>query len=133
MRKGMYLDSSAMISVLLQQPGWEDVSRRMDDHGGKLITSPVSFCETVAAIAGERPTSDAIAKASELVTDFMAEAGVQAVTISGAQTKAALDAWSEQFSTDQGPAPAITDMLILGVAKSFRCGLLSTGDRFPNA
>ncbi len=133
MRKGMYLDSSAMISVLLQQPGWEDVSRRMDDHVGKLITSPISFCETVTVIAGERATAVTIAKASELVTDFMAEAGVQLVTISGAQTKAALEAYSEHNNDDERPALTVSDMLILGVAKSFRCGLLFTGDRFPNA
>jgi len=133
MRKGMYLDSSAMISVLLQRPGWEDVSRRMDDHSGKLITSPISFCETVTAIVGSNPTAHTIAKASELVTDFLAEASVQTATISGAQTKAALEACAEQITDDQGPALDVSDMLILGVAKSFRCGLLSTGDRFPNA
>lgn len=133
MRKGMYLDSSAMVSVLLQRPGWEDVSRRMDDHSGKMITSPISFCEAVTAIVGSNPTADTIAKASDLVTDFLAETGVQTVTISGAQTKAALEACSEKIADDQGPALDVSDMLILGVAKSFRCGLLATGDRFQNA
>lgn len=133
MRKGMYLDSSAIISVLLQRPAWEDVSRRMDDYSGKMITSSISVCETVAAIVGDAPSADAVTKASELVTDFMAEAAVQAVTISTAQTKAALETYSMRISEGQTTAIEITDMIILGVASSFRCGVLFTGDRFPEA
>ena len=132
MRKGMYLDSSAMISVLLKHPGWEDVSRRMDDYSGKMITSPISVCETVTAIVGDEPTEDLIAKASELVTTFLAEVGAQPVTISGAQTTAAMTAFGNHVSAGHNAPLSISDMIVMGVAKSFRCGILYSGDRFAD-
>lgn len=128
----MYLDHSAIAAVLLKREGWSDVARRIEDHHGKLIISPISFCEAVTCIAGEKPTSEIMAEASQIVTEFLKEASVQTVTISTVQTRAALEVQKDHLEEpDREPLP-LDEMMILGVAKSFRSGVLATGERFAN-
>ncbi len=126
----MYLDHSAIAAVLLRGEGWSDVARRIEDHRGKLIICPISFCEAVTSIAGEKPTPDVIAEATEIVSEFLKEASVQTITISTAQTRAALEVQRDRLAElDSEPLP-LDQMMILGVAKSFRSGVLATGSRF---
>lgn len=126
----MYLDHSAIVAVLLKGDGWSDVARRIDDHRGKLIISPISYCQTVRCIAGDNPTPDTIGKASEIVSDFLKEASVQTVTISTAQTRAAIEIQQDHLEQPGAAVLALDEMMILGVAKSFRSGVLATGGRF---
>ncbi len=129
----MYLDSSAILSVLLQRPGWEDVARRIDDHRKKLITSAISIVETVQELSGPGATAAAVAEAREIVGGFLKEAAVQEVTISSAQTRAALDAYADDLTKPDRVPLELDQILILGIAKTFRTGVLFTGHRrFPD-
>ena len=128
----MYLDHSAIAAVLLKGEGWSDIARRIEDHRGKLIISPISYCQAVRAIAGDNPTSDTIGKASEIVSEFLKEASVQTVTISTAQTRAAIEVQQDHLEQPGAAVLALDEMMILGVAKSFRSGVLATGGRFAD-
>ncbi len=128
----MYLDHSAIVAVLQKRAGWEDVARRIEDHQGKLIISPLSVCAAVTAIAGTSPTPDAIGEAADIVTAFLKEASVQQVTLSTAQTRAALEAQQTHLSETEPDPLSVDEMLILGAAQTFRAGVLATGGRFAD-
>lgn len=128
----MYLDHSAIVAVLLKGEGWSDVARRIEDHQGKLIISPISYCQAVRSIVGDNPTPDTIGKAGEIVTEFLKEASVQTVTISTAQTRAALEVLQDHLEEPGAAVLTLDEMMILGVAKSFRSGVLATGERFAD-
>ena len=96
----MYLDHSAIVAVLQKRAGWQDVARRIEDHQGKLIISPMSVCAAVSAIAGTSPTPYTIGEATEIVTEFLKEASAQQITLSTAQTRAALEVGLELTGRD---------------------------------
>lgn len=128
----MYLDHSAIVAVLQKRSGWEDVARRIEDHQGKLIISPMSICAAVTAIAGASPAPHSISEATEIVTEFLKEASVQQITLSTAQTRAALEAQQAHLSKTRAEPLTVDEMLILGAAQTFRAGVLATGGRFAD-
>lgn len=127
----MYLDSSAIITVLLKKPGWKDVTRRIEDHRGNLITAASSCFEAVTTIAGPQATPATLIETRDIVRAFLKEAGVREVPISEAQTKAALDAYAEALETRPNAPLDMGEALVLGVARTFKTDVLFTGDRFP--
>ncbi len=128
----MYLDHSAIVAVLQKRAGWEDVARRIEDHQGKLIISHMCVCAAVSAIAGTSPAPHAIGEAAEIVTEFLKEASVQQITLSTAQTRAALEALQSHLSKTKGDPLSVDEVLVLGAAQTFRAGVLATGGRFAD-
>ena len=128
----MYLDHSAIVAVLQKRTGWKDVARRIEDHQGKLIISPMSVCAAVTAIAGTSPAPHSIGEATDIVTEFLKEGSVQQITLSTAQTRAALEAQQAHLSETKADPLTVDEMLILGAAQTFRAGVLATGGRFAD-
>ena len=128
----MYLDASAIKTVLLKEPGWTNVALRIEDHRTKLITSPISVFEAVIDIAGSDASSDDIETARQIVRDFLNEAGAREVVISDAQTKRALELYARQSEARSETRLELNEAFILGIAKSLRSKIICTNERFPD-
>lgn len=128
----MYLDASAIKTVLLREAGWSHVALRIEDHRAKLITSPITVYEATIAIAGDNPSETHLAEAREIMRDFLREVGVKQVVISEAQTQYALDIYTDQMTRGSAEPLDMNDAFIMAIAKSFRSKILFTNERFSD-
>ncbi len=128
----MYLDASAIKTVLLREAGWSHVALRIEDHRAKLITSPITVYEATIAIAGEDATEKHLSEAREIVRDFLREVNAKQVVISDAHTQHALDFYTEQLTMGSTAPPDMNEAFIMAIAKSFRSKILFTNERFPD-
>ncbi len=126
----MYLDASAIKTVLLREAGWSHVALRIEDHRAKLITSPITVYEATIAIAGDNASETHLAEAREIVRDFLREVGAKQVVISDAQTQYALDIYTEQLTIGPTEPLDMNEAFIMAIAKSFRSKILFTNERF---
>ncbi len=124
----MYLDSSAIITVLRKEPGWKDVARRVEDHRGRLFTSPLSFFEAVAGVSGLVTASDPNA----LVSTFLTDAGVSVHPVTHLHSRAALDAYTASLKVRPKTPLDMDEAFALGVAKAYQTTILFTGERRPD-
>jgi len=83
----MFVDASAIVAVLLKEPGYEDLVRRIGDVQGQLYTSPVARFEAAASFARQRagkdrrPTPELLAACAELVSALLDEVSAKDIHI----------------------------------------------------
>ncbi|MFE1602893.1 type II toxin-antitoxin system VapC family toxin [Methylobacterium sp. ID0610] len=124
----MFVDASALVALVLREPGHAEVERCLHAAPLRLISGLAVF-EAVAAVARETrlPPQDV----ERLLDAFMVAAGIRAVPIAEDETRAALDAY-RRFGAERGHPAKLTlgDCFAYACAKTRGVPLLFVGDDF---
>ncbi len=138
----MFVDASAIVAVLNQEPGWPELVKRLDEAEGRCIVSPLvrfeatlSLARAAAAAAtkGARPKPELIATAAELVDELIDTIGARDVPITNEIGKAAVDA-AMSYGKIVGHPAALNfgDCFAYACAKSNEVGLIFKGNDFAH-
>lgn len=122
----MIVDSSALLAVLLREPGWDVVL-------GKLATArtPIGIGAPTVAEAGLVLTARLGRDGRSLLARFVREAGIVVVPFGEEHARAAIEAFA-RFGKGRHPAALnFGDCLTYAVALLSRQRLLCVGDDFP--
>ncbi|MGH6959188.1 MAG: type II toxin-antitoxin system VapC family toxin [Dongiaceae bacterium] len=120
----MVIDSSALVAILLREPGWAAVLDRLDAAPQALLSAANAF-ET--AIVMETQKGAIGGRDFDL---FLHEAGIGIVSVTREHFELARDAW-RRFGKGRHPAALnICDCLAYALAKSTGEPLLFVGDDF---
>ena len=95
----MFVDSSALVAILLGEPEADKLADQMSSEHAPLITSPLAIFETVAAVMRVKQISAAAADVR--VRAVLTAAGIEVVAIDDAASHAALDAF-ERYGKGRG-------------------------------
>lgn len=82
----MFIDASAIVAIINEEPGSDEIVRRIEDHKGQRFVSPLVRFEVVAAVArsrsgATRPTSEQCETAEKTVDAFCASIEAKDITI----------------------------------------------------
>ncbi len=125
----MYLDASAILALVLEEPEAPGLARRIDEARTGLITSPVSVTEAVLRYASVKRL--AIPAAQELVGDALAALAVQNVSITPEIGDAAIQAYARYGKGTGHPAQLnLGDVFSYACAKAHQVPLLYKGNDF---
>lgn len=125
----MYLDASAILSLLLEEPDAEELARRIDQAQTGLITCPLSITEAVMRYASHKDVE--IMAAHDLVAEFMAALKVQNVSVTPQIGHEANRAYARYGKGTGHPARLnLGDVYSYACAKSHGVPLLYKGDDF---
>ena len=122
----MFIDSSALVAILLREPEADQLADRMSEQS-VLVTSPLAIFETVAALMRVKRIS--AAAADSRVRAVIALAGVEVVAIDDAVGRAAIDAF-ERYGKGHGHPAQLNmgDCFAYALARVHGIGLLYKGD-----
>jgi ribonuclease VapC len=125
----MYLDSTAVLALLLDQAEAPELARRIEEAKSPLIISPMSLLE--AAVGLSNATGAPISKTQELVNEFLTLSKVQVTSITPEIGRRAAQAYEKhgKKASETGKLN-MGDAMIYACAKAYRAPLLSTGGRF---
>ena len=123
-----FVDASALVAVLLEEPDSERISRAMED-AQRLFTSPIAIFEAVAAIMRERAFSRP--EAQTLVERALRVANIEIIPIDRKAGDIALDALG-RYGKRSGHKARLNmgDCFAYGCAKSLGVALLYKGNDF---
>ncbi|OAP41497.1 ribonuclease [Sinorhizobium glycinis] len=136
----MFVDASALVAVINQEPGWNELAKRLSDVQNACFISPLVCFEAALAVAraaataggaAARPTLEIFAIARELVDNLVAELGAKEISISGSIGDKALDAAMTYGKAVGHPADLnFGDCFAYACAKISGVGLIYKGDDF---
>ncbi|WP_171181879.1 type II toxin-antitoxin system VapC family toxin [Ruegeria sp. HKCCD8929] len=133
----MFIDASAIVGILRQEPGYEDLVRRIDDVTGQLYTSPLARYEASVAFARSRsgqhkaPSPDLLTECAAIVAEFLKELSVRDIHITSSIGDAAIRTAAEYGKSVGHPADLnFGDCFAYACAKAYRLGLIYKGDDF---
>ncbi|WP_157016241.1 type II toxin-antitoxin system VapC family toxin [Mesorhizobium xinjiangense] len=136
----MFVDASALVAVINQEPGWEEIAKRLSDVQNTCLVSPLVRFEATLAVARaaataggriSRPAPELIAAARELVDELVMEIGAEAIGISDTVGDLALDAAMTYGKVVGHPADLnFGDCFAYACAKSRGVGLIYKGNDF---
>ncbi len=121
----MILDSSAVVAVVMQEPGHEVLIDKLKGAGRVGIGTP-TLTET-AIVLSARLGSDA----RGLIARLLAEGSIVTVPFADAHFGVALDAWLRFGKGRHRAALNFGDCMAYAVARVAQEPLLCTGDDFP--
>ncbi|HLM40525.1 MAG TPA: type II toxin-antitoxin system VapC family toxin [Microvirga sp.] len=125
----MYLDASAVLALVLEEPEAPGLARRIDGARTGLITSPVSVTEAVLRYASVKGV--AILAARELIGDALAALAVRTVSITPEIGDAAIQAYARYGKGTGHPAQLnLGDVFSYACAKAHQVPLLYKGNDF---
>jgi ribonuclease VapC len=125
----MYLDASAILALVLEEPEAPGLARRIDGARTGLITSPVSVTEAVLRYASVKGV--AILAARELIGDALAALAVRTVSITPEIGDAAIQAYARYGKGTGHPAQLnLGDVFSYACAKAHQVPLLYKGNDF---
>ena len=125
----MYLDASAVLALVLEEPEAPGLARRIDGARTGLITSPVSVTEAVLRYASVKGL--AILAAQDLIADALAALAVQNVSITPEIGDAAIQAYARYGKGTGHPAQLnLGDVFSYACAKAHQVPLLYKGNDF---
>ncbi|TPJ54275.1 type II toxin-antitoxin system VapC family toxin [Mesorhizobium sp. B2-7-1] len=131
----MFVDASAIVAILNQEPGWEELSKQLSGPVDFYVSAMVRFEATQAlarAGAGPRkPTAEALLKARDLVYQFIVEIGGENVPIGEEIGSRAIDA-SAHYGKAVGHQADLNlgDCFAYACAKALGIPLLYKGNDF---
>ena len=131
----MFVDASVIVAILNQEPGWEELSKRLSEPVDFHISAMVRFEATQAlarAGAGSRkPTAEALLKARDLVDRLIVEIGGESVSIGEEIGSRAIDA-SARYGKAVGHQADLNfgDCFAYACAKTLAIPLLYKGNDF---
>lgn len=124
----MFVDASAIVAILSQEPEADAFSDAIE-RSGKAITSPIAVFEATLALCRMRHA--AVEEAAADVNEFLAIASVRCVSITAGQTREALDAFARYGKGRGHPAQLnLGDCFAYAVARDQDVPLLFKGDDF---
>ena len=124
----MFVDASALVAILTDEPGGFDLAARLEAVPRRL-TSGLAVYETVLAV--RRKTNLGVAEAYSVVLAMLDASGIKIVAIAAAETAIAVEAFA-RFGKGRGhPAQMnMGDCFAYAVAKTNDVALLFNGDDF---
>jgi ribonuclease VapC len=124
----MYVDASALVAMIVAEPEAARLLAALDAAEAERITAPIALFEAVAGIARIRACS--VTDAQALVRDFLHEAEIEVVPITGQHGDLAVIAM-ERFGKGRHPAALnMGDCFGYAVAKAANVPILFIGDDF---
>jgi ribonuclease VapC len=133
----MFIDASAIVAILNEEPGWQDLVRRIGDVSDQLYTSPLARYEASVSFARARsgrhkkPSPEILAECAEAVSNLLKEMSVRDIHISSSIGDAAIRAAAEYGKSVGHPADLnFGDCFAYACAKAYRIGLIYKGDDF---
>lgn len=134
----MFIDSSAIVAILNEEPGAHDIERRLEAHeGGLYCSSLVRFEASLSlsrAIADKRKqmrTAAIIDQAHELVDEFLNQCEAQIISIDDDIGHGAIEVAKIYGKAVGHPADLnFGDCFSYACAKAYRLGLLYKGADF---
>ena len=133
----MFIDASATFAILNREPGYEDLTRRIEDVRDQLFTSPLSRFEAAVSLALQRsdktkkPTPALVSECAELVAAFVNEVNARDIHISSSIGDGAIRA-AGQYGKAVGHEADLNfgDCFTYACAKAFRLKLIYKGNDF---
>jgi ribonuclease VapC len=131
----MFVDASVIVAILNQEPGWEELSKRLSEPVDFYVSAMVRFEATQAlarAGAGTRkPTAEALLQARDLVERLIVEIGGENVAIGEEIGSRAIDA-SARYGKAVGHQADLNfgDCFAYACAKALNVPLLYKGGDF---
>jgi ribonuclease VapC len=124
----MFVDASALLAILLQEPEADILADRLAEPGKKL-TSAVALFETVAALMRRKAVSRMVAE--DLVRRLLVLAGIEIVPVDDTVGRAALEAFDRYGKGGGHPAQLnMGDCFAYAVARIHGVALLYKGNDF---
>jgi ribonuclease VapC len=124
----MFIDSSAVVEILILAPEREKLMRQIEDTESALITGPTVLYEASAVIAS-RLNKD-VGEARSFVLDFLDEIGAVIVPVTRETATIALDAFA-RYGKGRHPARLnFGDCFSYAGARNAQVPLLYVGNDF---
>jgi ribonuclease VapC len=136
----MFVDASVIVAILNEEPGAEELEKRLAALSGPLYISPLVRFEAVQGLAraaaeaikkNTKPTPDMLAQARDTVEAFVIEIAGKEITISGDIGTGAIEA-SMKYGKAVGHSADLNfgDCFAYACAKANRLSLLYKGNDF---
>ena len=132
----MFVDASVIVAILNQEPGWEELIKRISGFSGLLCVSPLVHFEATQALARagagpRRPSAEALLHARDLVDEFIVEITGESLAIDDDIGSRAIDA-SARYGKAVGHQADLNlgDCFAYACAKSRDLSLLYKGNDF---
>jgi len=133
----MYIDASAIVAILLREPGYEDLVRRIEAVKDQLFTSPLARYEASVSFARARsgkhkkPSPELLKDSTEAVSQLLGELSVRDIHISTSIGDTAIRTAAEYGKAVGHPADLnFGDCFAYACAKAYRVGIIYKGDDF---
>ncbi len=124
----MFLDTSAIIEILLSGTKSEDLIRRLEASDGPLSTGPTVVYEAAVVLSGKQNLS--VPESERLVRSLLSELSVTVLPATDQIASKALDAF-DRYGKGRHPAKLnFGDCFSYAGAKAAGAGLLYVGDDF---
>ena len=125
----MYIETSAIITMLAGEEEAEDMARRIDQATTNLITSPMSVTEATIRFASKKEIT--IPESQELVSELLTALKVQNISITPEIGNKAVRAYAQYGKgTGHGAKLNLGDVFSYACAKAYRVPLLYKGNDF---
>jgi ribonuclease VapC len=136
----MFVDASVIIAILNEEPGAEELEKRLAAAIGSLYVSPLVRFEAATSLArsaaeaskrNTKPTPDMLAQARDTVDAFMIEIGAKEIVSSTDIGILAIEA-AMKYGKAVGHSADLNfgDCFAYACAKAHRLALLYKGDDF---
>ncbi len=136
----MFIDASALVAIINQEPGWQDLSTQLSDVQNECFVSPVVRFEAALAVAqaaaaaggaAVKPGPELVSAAREIVDELVAELGAEEIPITEEIGALALDAATAYGKAVGHPANLnFGDCIAYACAKARGVGLIYKGAGF---
>lgn len=124
----MFLDTSAILEILLSDPKSEDLIRRLEASDGPRSTGPTVAYEAAVVLSGKQNLS--VPESERLVRSLLSELNVTVLPATDQIASKALDAF-DRYGKSRHPAKLnFGDCFSYAGAKAAGAGLLYVGDDF---
>ena len=120
----MIVDSSAIVAIVLREPGWEDVVARLGAETTPAIGAP-TLAETGLVLTAKIGT-----KARIVLSRFLQETGLTVIPFAEEHWRIAVDAYAQFGKGRHAAALNFGDCLTYAVARLAGQPLLFVGDDF---
>lgn len=133
----MFVDASAIVAILGEEDGWEELFRKLDAHEAGLYISPLARFEAIQALARKqsgpsaKPSAATIDGARQILDAFTGRLQIEDIPVS-AQIGALAVETSGRYGKIVGHPAALNfgDCFAYACAKSLGVPLLYKGNDF---
>ena len=132
----MFIDASVIVALLLREPGYEELEKRLADAGGPLSISPLVIFEASTSLAWQKspkgkPSAELLHQAHKAVKAFVDDVSADEMAISPDIGSIAIDASATYGKLTGHPANLnFGDCFAYACAKTLRVPLLYKGNDF---
>lgn len=133
----MFLDASVIVAILNREPGYEEITRRIEDSTDPLYTSPLSRFEASVSLSRQRsgpmqkPSPEFVQDCATLVDDLIKALSAKDIHITSSIGNAAITA-AATYGKAVGHEADLNfgDCFSYACAKAYRLKLIYKGNDF---